>query len=147
MDLLDTFNRLDAAAIQSFISQQQEEHLHLDFKTVTGANLNNKDDKRSLARSLSGFANSSGGLIVWGVDARKNDQGLDCANAAAEIVPLQRFTSRLNELTGEAVSPLVDGILHKSIITAADRGFAVSIVPESSSGPHMAKTRRGQIVQ
>jgi predicted HTH transcriptional regulator len=61
------------------------------------------DDKRNLAKCLSGFANSSGGIIVWGVDARKNAQGIDCASAASEIASIRQFLSRLNELTGEAV--------------------------------------------
>jgi Predicted transcriptional regulator containing an HTH domain and an uncharacterized domain shared with the mammalian protein Schlafen len=113
--------------------------LHLDFKTIGNANMRGNDDKRNLAKCLSGFANSSGGIIVWGVDARKNAQGIDCASAAAEIAPVRLFLSRLNELTGDAVSPIVDGIQHKAIETTQDSGFAVTLVPESESGPYMAK--------
>src|SRR4051812_6722966 len=139
MDLAETFEKLDETAIKAFVAEGQEEHLHLDFKTVTSAHLSHKDDKRNLAKALSGFANSDGGLIVWGVDARKNAQDIDCAGALVEISPIQLFVGRLNELTGQAVSPLVDGVRHKAIATTGDRGFAVSLIPESASGPHMAK--------
>jgi hypothetical protein len=139
MNLTETFDSLGAKEITEFIQLGQEEHLHLEFKTVSNANLRGGDDMRNLARSLSGLANSSGGIIVWGVQARKNAQGIDCASASAEIAPVRLFLSRLNELTGEAVSPIVDGIRHKAIETTHDRGFAVTLVPETDSGPHMAK--------
>jgi hypothetical protein len=139
MNLADTFDNLTAAEIAEFIRLGQEEHLHLDFKTVSNANLRGSDDKRNLAKCLSGFANSSGGIILWGVDARKNAQGIDCALGAAEITPVRLFLSRLNELTGEAVSPIVDGIRHRAIETSPDRGFAATLIPESASGPYMAK--------
>jgi predicted HTH transcriptional regulator len=139
MNLTETFDGLGAKEITEFIQLGQEEHLHLEFKTVSNANLRGGDDMRNLARCLSGFANSSGGIIVWGVQARKNAQGIDCATAPAEISPVRQFLSRLNEMTGEAVSPIVEGIRHKVIETTHDRGFAVTLVPQADSGPHMAK--------
>jgi predicted HTH transcriptional regulator len=139
MNLSETFDRLGANEIAEFIQLSQEEHLHLDFKTVNSANLRSSDDKRNLAKCLSGFANSSGGIIVWGIDARKNAQGIDCASATVEIAPVRLFVARLNELTGEAASPIVEGVRHKSIAVTRDSGFAATLVPEGDSGPHMAK--------
>src|ERR1039458_9049061 len=126
MNLTEAFDRLGAKEIAEFIRLGKKENSHLDFKTVSNANLRGNDDKRNLAKSLSGFANSSGGIIVWGVDARKNAQGIDCASASAEIAPVRLFLSRLNELTGDAVSPIVDGIRHKVIETAGTTGFALT---------------------
>jgi predicted HTH transcriptional regulator len=139
MNLTETFDRLGLNEIEEFLKLEQEEHLHLDFKTINNANLNGRDDKRSLATAISGFANSSGGLIVWGIDARKNAREVDCAVGREEIAPINLFLSRLNTLTGEAVSPIVDGIRHRAIKTTEDKGFAITLVPESESGPHMAK--------
>jgi hypothetical protein len=79
MNMVDQYAALDRTALEGFLGQQTE-HLQLDFKTVNSALLN-RDDRMSLACALSGFANSSGGLIVWGVDARKNGDGVDCATA------------------------------------------------------------------
>ena len=139
MNLIETFENLGAEEIAEYVRVRQEENLHLDFKTVKNSNLRGGEDKRILAKCLSGFANSGGGIIVWGVDARKNDQDIDCASALAEIAPIKRFLSRLNELTGEAVSPIVDGIRHKAIEMTRNRGCAVTLVPEGQSGPYMAK--------
>jgi hypothetical protein len=62
MNLSDAFDRLGSDEIHELIRLGQQEHLHLDFKTVNRADLSDKDDRRNLARSLSGFANSGGGI-------------------------------------------------------------------------------------
>jgi len=49
------------------------------------------------------------------------------------------FHSRLLENTGRFVSPPVDGVKHKRIETTGTQGYAVTLVPESYSCPHMAK--------
>jgi hypothetical protein len=138
MTLEEQFEQLTVQDVEDFITTKQEEHLQLDFKTVKHASLNSTDDKKNFAEALSGFANSSGGLIVWGIDARKNVDGIDCADSKKEI-NLPQLLSRLNALTGEAINPLVDGVKHRAIPTDGDKGFAVTIVPESDTTPHMAK--------
>lgn len=139
MSLSDQFDALDLNTINSYLTSQQEEHLHLDFKILNKPDLSHADDKKNLAKASSGFANSNGGLIVWGIDARKNLQGIDCASGTQEIEPLTLLVARLNELTSRATDPPVDGVRHKSIVSSGNRGFAVTLVPESESGPHMAK--------
>lgn len=139
MSLEDQFNNLKLQDFDDFIANQQEEHLQLDFKTINKADLGHRDDRKTFAVAISGFANSSGGLIVWGIDARKNANGVDCASGKQEIKPVSRFIARLNEFTGQAVSPVVDGVKHRAILDSGDKGYAVTIVPESDSGPHMAK--------
>ena len=141
MALLDDFEQLDLDGLNGFVDRQQEENLFLDFKLVQNAAFTSADDRKNLAKALSGFANSSGGLIVWGVDARPNAQRIDCAIGLQEIQPVQLMIARLNELTSRAVDPRVDGVRHKPIISQGERGFAVTLVPESSAGPHMAKCR------
>ena len=140
MTLAETFDQLDWEAIESYVKLGQEENLHLDFKTVKNSDMTATDDKRNLARGISGFANSNGGIIVWGVDARKNADGVDCANSIAEISKPALMVSRLNTLTGDATSPIVDGIRHRAITNPeTNAGVVVTLVPETDSGPYMAK--------
>jgi hypothetical protein len=139
MTLAETFEQMGLKEIDEFVRIGQEEHLHLDFKTIKNANLQYPEDKCNLAKSISGFANSSGGIIVWGVDARKNDHGIDCASTKTEIAQIKLFLSRLNSLTGECVSPIVDGIRHKALELSSQAGFAITLIPENDSGPYMAK--------
>jgi hypothetical protein len=137
MALQEQYDALTVDEVAQLIAQGQEEHLQLEFKT-TKADMN-RGDRRELAKCISGFANSSGGIIVWGVVARQNGQGIDCATAPEEIEPVRLLLARLNEHTGRAASPIVDGIRHKILETSPNRGYAVTLVPESLSGPHMAK--------
>jgi predicted HTH transcriptional regulator len=125
--------------VNDYVGRGQEENLQLDFKTINRADFTRADDKKNLAKALSGFANSSGGIVVWGIVATKNAEGIDGASGVREIDRPALFVNRLNEFTGVAVSPLVEGVRHKPIASNADTGFAVTLVPESDSGPHMAK--------
>ena len=140
MGLLDDFNAISLQSIHDFVTSGREEDLHLDFKLLGDPNLN-REDRKSLATALSGFANSDGGIVVWGVDARPNASGVDCAVALSEITQVALCLTRLNTLTGQCVSPLADGVLHRAILSAGSAGFCVSLVPPSDSGPHMAKAR------
>jgi predicted HTH transcriptional regulator len=74
--LAEDFERIDLNEVNDYVAAQQEENLVLEFKSVNSADLSNADDKKNLAKALSGFANSSGGIIVWGVEARKTYRAL-----------------------------------------------------------------------
>lgn len=139
MTLRNDFDSITLQVIRDFVASGRNEDLHLDFKTVADARLSSRDDRRSLAVALSGYANSDGGLIVWGVEARPNADGVDCAAAVREIPQVPLLLTRLNDLTGQSVSPLVDGVEHKAIIVEGAAGVCVSYIPASDSGPHMAK--------
>jgi len=138
MDLNDLYNSIDLGKIDDFMVSTREEDLHLDFKRLNEPNMD-RDDRKNLAKALSGFANSDGGIIVWGIDARPNSEGIDGACAIIPIQPLQLTISRLNEFTGSHVNPFVDGVIHKPVITKNDSGFAVTLIPSSDSTPHVAK--------
>jgi hypothetical protein len=139
MNFIDMFETLTLDGLRDFITRRQEENLHLDFKVPNSAALSSPDDKRILAKALSGFANSSGGIIVWGVDARKNAEDIDCATSERPIENVIQLLTRLNSLTGEGVDPGVHGVRHRLIEAGAGKGFILTLVPESEVGPHMAK--------
>ncbi|ATX81556.1 Putative DNA-binding domain-containing protein [Mariprofundus ferrinatatus] len=138
----ELYERINLELIQEWISEQKEETVHLDFKCVEQSSMG-RADRKNLAKALSGFANSEGGIVVWGVDARANEDGIDCAQGIVDIDNVARFVSKLNEFTSE-VSPSINGVLHKRVPTDGERGLAVTIVPESDSGPHMAKASLDQ---
>jgi hypothetical protein len=141
MTLAESFDQLDWAIIESYVELKQEEHLHLDFKTLRNAELTSGDDRRNIARCISGFANSSGGIIIWGIDARnKNEDGIDCASAIVELRKPALLVSRLNTLSGDAASPVLEGLRHRAIINPKSGGGVVAtLVPDTDGGPYMAK--------
>lgn len=139
MNLETRFENFNIKDFDKLITEGQEENLYLEFKTVNNGTLNTIDDKKNYAKVLSGFANSAGGIVVWGIDARKNDSGVDCAIASKPIEEINLFYSRLIELESEAVTPRIEGIKHRYFELENGNGFAITLVPESISGPHMAK--------
>ena len=130
--------RITLATIAAYEKNQTSEGLHLDFKRAASPDFSGRDDRHTLAEAISGFANAEGGVIVWGVDCRKVE-GVDCVSSLHPIPNIRKFVSRLNELTPEAVSPPLAGVSHKAIAKPNGSGFAVTVIPESSIGPHMAK--------
>jgi hypothetical protein len=138
--LEENYSALSMETLQQYLERNQEENLHIEFKLLSRGDLPTKDDRKSFASVVSGFANASGGLVVWGVEARKNSENIDCVTSLPGVSRIAALLPRLNELTGEAASPIVSGVQHRLIGTiSADTGFAVTLVPESDSGPHMAK--------
>lgn len=144
MSLHDQYKSINKNKILEYIHNQQEENLNLEFKSVNNSNLSDSNDRRNLAKALSGFANSDGGLIIWGVVARVNAQGIDCASEDKPIDDVNLFLSKINEFTGTATSPIIDCIKHKKIFTVKPKGYVISYIPESINGPHMAKFRENR---
>lgn len=141
MDLKAYFDKIDIEEIERFILDGQEENLNIEFKTVVHPNYNqnNKDDdKKNISKTLSGFANSNGGLIIWGIKAKENENKQDIATDKKPISELTKFLNTLNRIEGQAVTPVVTGIEHKKIEIANDCGFVITYVPASDLAPHMA---------
>ena len=138
MDLAGLFDSIGLAKVREFLSQGQGETVHPEFKTISKVPLT-RDDRRNVAKALSGFANSGGGIVVWGIDARKNKEGVDAASERRSIAHLAKLVSDLNSLTGQLVSPIVDGVRHEMIPEEGDVGYAKSLIPQSQATPHMAK--------
>jgi hypothetical protein len=138
MEYKELYTKIDKDLIMRMVDEHQDEHLHLEFKTIQKTDMG-RDDRKNLAKALSGFGNSSGGLIIWGINAKEGENGVDCAQYLELIEDIDLFLSKLNEHTGVAVDPIVDGVEHKAIKFDTGKGICITIVPEAITGPHMAK--------
>jgi len=145
-ELFDRFREQGEALIDRMVDEGEQENLYLDFKQASkGSAPMQEDDRKTLAEAISGFANSDGGVIVWGVDARKgptaNDP--DAAQDRKPITNLSRWISDLNSYTAQYVQPAVTGVEHLPIFTSStsDSGYAVTYVPKSLSSLHMATAK------
>ena len=109
------------------------EKLHYDYKTKDDSRVANpgKPDKRNLAKATSGFANSAGGVLIWGIE--------DKNVKAKPIKYAERFLRYLLELAPIATEPAVQGV-NGHFIPASEgddgTGLALLFVPESDAGPH-----------
>ena len=83
----------------------QTEELFLDFKQAVSTGKNgtslHKDDRKNLAKGISGFGNSEGGVIVWGVECSRDCDIGDVAKAKVKVKNVHRFLSWLeNAISG-----------------------------------------------
>lgn len=139
MDLIEYFNNLDINQINDFISTKTEEDLYIEFKHATFPEQKEFDIK-NFSKCLSGFANSEGGIIIWGINASKNEHGLDCASEKKPIRELTKFSNFLKRHEGKIVSATISGIEYKKIEESQgiDTGYLAVYIPKSDLIPHMA---------
>ena len=139
-DLYDQLIAGGKAAISRLVADRQQEHVLLEFKTKADASNGelNRDDRRNLGIVLSAFANSAGGLVVWGIRAAKDADGVDCATELKPITGIQRFKADVTRLLSQAIMPRYEGIIVEAIPTdsSADAGYLLMYVERSERRPH-----------
>ena len=97
ISLFEQFKSKRGRLIRLCVSKQWSEWLELDFKiTASTDGRLTRDDRRSLGKELSAFANSQGGLIVWGVEASRGAP--DEADVARATRPIQHLAALLRTL-------------------------------------------------
>jgi hypothetical protein len=130
------FESIDEATVLGWLRDRQEEHLYLDFKTCPSGSLD-RDMRKNFAVALAGFANSDGGLIVWGVRTERVD-GVDRATAIDGLSDAKGFCGHLNENAASSASPVLTGVRHRVVATAAG-DVVITLAPRSEFAPHMAR--------
>lgn len=129
-------------AIDEFIMTQQTEELFLDFKQAvsTGKNFTtlHKDDRKNLAKAISGFGNSEGGVIVWGVECSRDVEIGDVAKAKVKVKNVHRFLSWLENAISGCTIPSHNKV--RNHIISEDKngnGFIATYIPKSDIAPLM----------
>lgn len=133
------------AAIEKLIANRQQEGLQLDFKSAEKPSSGNfaDGDKRRLGRALSGFSNSMGGVLVFGVEARKGPDGVDCANGTDPIDKIDKFESQAKSLIPHLLSPVNEDI-EVARIDSGKRpkaGYLVILINRSDRRPHRSEAK------
>jgi len=122
------FEQFNENDITQLVSDPQAEGLHIEFKSLDDSQpFHRNSDKKNLAKTLSAFANTGGGITVWGI----HDQG-HTGERFQGLDPTE-VHNRLNQLEAHLVNPQIPGVQHRII-----GKYVATFVPESDSGPHMA---------
>lgn len=136
----DLFDRLlveKETGIDRLIDERQSESLFLDFKQAThdgDVRRLHVSDLNNLAKAISGFGNSEGGVVVWGVDCRDIGQG-DVAGPKFPITDPESYKSRLDGAVSKCTVPPHSGVTNEVIDSAQGGGFVVTYIPKYRSGP------------
>ena len=76
------------------------------------ANLD-ESDKSNFAKCISGFANTSGGVLIFGLEAKKDKNGYDLITGIKPIKSLTAFEAALRELEPRIIERAVPEIEYK----------------------------------
>lgn len=132
-------------AIDEFILNSQTEELFLDFKQVisTGKNFTtlHRDDRKNLAKAISGFGNSEGGVVLWGVECARDIEIGDVAKAKVKVKNVHRFLSWLENAISGCTIPSHNKVRNHIIsVDENGDGFIATYIPKSDNAPLMTTT-------
>jgi hypothetical protein len=123
----------------------------LDFKSgtdgppVSPVDLPREIVKKLWSTALAGFANTGGGVLIWGIDARPTTSPSDPtkkidAACGLRLVPNpDALRTQIVQLHHQATDPPVSGVRVEPIHDPAGGGFVVCLIPESNFKPHRAE--------
>lgn len=142
-DLFDRLKRDGYHIIQETVQLRTQETVQLDFK-LKESQINgqlSKNDRGVLGPAISAFANSAGGLLIWGIEAKKDADGVDAAQCAVPIPDLSRFRSEVTRAVGELLAPRYDGIEVIAVDdpNVAGAGYLAIWVDRSDRRPHRSE--------
>lgn len=129
------FNKLnDRQSLVELLVSTGKEDLYVDFMRVPNAHAGIFCDscKKNLGKGLSGFANSAGGLLVFGI---KEEDGKFCLDP---ITAVRGFDQRIQENISRLTSYNVPNVLSKIIYeNETDKnGYVLVLIPRSDLAPH-----------
>lgn len=132
-------------AIDEFIINQQTEELFLDFKQAVSVGKNfttlHRDDRKNLAKAISGFGNSEGGVVIWGVECSRDIEIGDVARAKVKVKNVHRFLSWLENAISGCTIPSHNKV--RNHIISCDQngdGFIATYIPKCEIAPLMTTT-------
>lgn len=132
-------------AIDEYILSQQTEELFLDFKQAVSVGKEfrtlHRDDRRNLAKCISGFGNSEGGVIIWGVECSRDIEIGDVAKAKVKVKNVHRFLSWLENAISGCTIPSHNTV-RNHIISCDENGdgYLATYIPRSEIAPLMTTT-------
>lgn len=141
------FERLSLEIVRGELVGQEFEGQTLDCKEKSNPirmGLDH-DDKKNFAKELCAFANTDGGLVIWGLSARAIG-GVDRIQAIVPVSGLDRFESNLRTIQPQLTEPPVPGVELVQIPVdgtgAEKRGMVAIWVPPSNLTLHRSTQDR-----
>ena len=132
------------AKISSLIDEDspEREAEWLDYKNGKDIPLDTtagKDKIRELwGKALSGFANSGGGLVIWGIQTKTVDNH-DVPKSLALVPKPEQLEGLLKNYLGTEVEPPVLNVRFRSIPEDGKPGFVIADIPPSELKPHESR--------
>lgn len=121
--------------IQRLISDQLEENSYLDYKSDIDFS---EKGKKELAKDISAFANSSGGVIIYGIEEEKNKDGIPLPVEPIKGIESSIERERIENVILNNISPKVQlEIKRIQLSSDSSKSVFVILIPQSLQAPHM----------
>ena len=131
---------MDLNKINSYIENKVEENLNLDYKASGSLQRNDKKTKE-ISKDVSAFANSDGGLIIYGIKEDKINRHLP-----ESIDPINRkeITKEwLEQIIQSKIRPRIDGIkIHSITVNGQSDQVVYAVEIPKSNTAHQANDRK-----
>src|ERR1017187_10175934 len=125
------------ADVEKMIHDQVQENIHLDYKRSAAIHRGSRE-RDDLAKDVSSFANSDGGMLIYGVEEKdqlpvKIDGGIDDSDCSREWIEAAIMTG---------ITPRIDEVRLLPLPVSAGRTVYVVEVAKTFRGPHQASDKR-----
>ncbi len=132
------FNSLNSyKELENIISAGDSEGLFLECKSPCEPRLN-KDLKSHLAKAISGFSNTAGGVIIWGISTtRHQHSGLDVLSQIEPIAHCKNFVEQVNRSIPALTTPTVVDFKTKMLKEkpSDSKGVIITFIPKTVGDP------------
>ncbi|MCK7611555.1 AlbA family DNA-binding domain-containing protein [Roseibium sediminicola] len=134
------------AGIRSLIGQAESFEVEFKAKDDPSSTSLSNNDKKNIAKEVAGFANASGGVLIFGVKTKTDPASQqDVASELQPIAEIEKLSASIKSVLFSNVNPpLTDAEI---LIVRSDvdpgKGYALIYIPQSESGPHMS-TAKGE---
>lgn len=131
----------DEDDLLQLIATRQEEHLRLDFKAADA--LGQTDSKKTeISKDVSAFANSAGGVILYGV--RESPEPPHTADELSPIDPTAYSKEWLEQVINSRIHPRIQGIVINPVElnTKHPGKYAYAVLIPEGTTAHQASDKR-----
>lgn len=137
-------NEWTEEVVLSLVENQVEESLHLDYKAC-GALQKTDRAKEEISKDVSSFANSDGGVIIYGVVEGKGDRKHLPERVDIGFNPSDISKEWLESIILSKINRRLDGVRVFPVeLKSQNPGHFIYVVqiPQSKQSPHMASDKR-----
>jgi hypothetical protein len=136
--ILDLTPAEQTATVEGWASAAQSESEFLEFKRRG----DERTDKEKWSQALSGFANTEGGVLVWGIGTKRvpppdgGGRRIDVADELKPFTDTVSFTQLLRDTHRESTVYPVRGVEYHTVQASQGGGYVLCHVPQGDSKPY-----------
>jgi len=139
-DLYSDIRERGLEAIDDLLAESnpEPEGLFLEYKQTEGKNTGkvSEEDRKNLAKDISAFGNTEGGIVIWGIKCKRQSGGIDVPTHKKPIKNVAQFRSRVEGLISGLTLPAHSGVENHTLMTEIEgEGYLITYIPRSDYVP------------